>query len=90
MNDVRRSEGDPLDRLTALCSEMSKVLEEKGDGSEKCVIFLQDGKRGGLQMFNYEEDAEAIADLFLHLQAIFEANGKTLMFAPMPGSPETN
>jgi hypothetical protein len=80
----RRSE-QPHDRLTELCAVMTTALEGDplyGEGV-KCIVFLQDGKRGGLQMHGYDDDAEAIADLFMHLKAIFEANGKTLLFAPL-------
>jgi hypothetical protein len=49
---------------------------ERGD--EKCIVFLQDGERGGLQLHGYEEDADAIGDLFVHLRALFEANGMDL------------
>lgn len=87
---VKRSEGEPHDRLTKICDEMAVVLGDKGDGSEKCVIFLQDGERGGLVMYGYEDDTEAMADLLMHLTKIFEANGKQLIFAPMPGNPMTN
>lgn len=81
-----RTEGEPHDRLTRLCAAMTDTLEahpERGD--EKCIVFLQDSERGGFQLHGYEDDTEAIADLFLHLKALFEANGRTLMFAPMPG-----
>jgi hypothetical protein len=87
---------DPHDRLTALCAEMTAVLDAKGDdvADVKCVVFLQDGDRGGLQIHGYEGESEedvsteALADLFLHLRAIFRANGKELMFAPLQGRPE--
>jgi hypothetical protein len=76
---------EPHDRLTRLCAAMTDALEAHPErGSEKAIVFLQDEERGGLQMHGYEDDSEAIADLFIHLRAIFRANGKELMFAPMP------
>lgn len=83
---ARRSE-EPHDRLTRLCAAMTHALDDQPETGEdvKCIVFLQDGKRGGLHLHGYEDDTEAIADLFIHLKALFEANGKTLMFAPMPG-----
>jgi hypothetical protein len=82
-SEVNRTE-DPHDRLTRLCSAMTEALDAHPErGEEKCIVFLQDSKRGGLQMHGYEDDTEAIADLFVHLQAIFEANGKQLLFAPL-------
>lgn len=85
MPDVHRSEDGPVDRLTELCAVMTDALDAALEAGEepKCIVFLQDGQRGGLQMHGYDDDTEAIADLFMHLKAIFEANGKTLLFAPL-------
>jgi hypothetical protein len=85
MSDAKRTEGEPHDRLTRITIPMTEAMEahpEYGDDI-KCIVFLDDGKRGGLQIFNYESDTDALVDLFMHLRAIFEANGKTLMFAPI-------
>lgn len=75
---------DPHDRLTRLCAAMTAALEahpERGD--EKCIVLLQDGERGGLHLYGYDDDAEAIADLLVQLRAIFQANGKQLLIAPL-------
>lgn len=83
MSAPRRTE-EPHDRLTRLCAAMTDALDAHPEhGDEKCIVFLQDGKRGGLQLHGYEDDTDAMVDLFLHLKALFEANGKTLMFAPL-------
>jgi hypothetical protein len=77
---------EPQDRLTRLCDAMTKTLEahpERGD--EQVIVFLTsdaDQKRG-LVLYGFEDDSEAIAELFIHLKAIFEANGKTLVLAPL-------
>lgn len=71
----------PGDRLTRLCAAMADALEahpERGD--EKCIIFMQDGKRGGLVLHGYDDDTDALVDLFMHLKAIFRANGKDIEF----------
>ena len=84
MSDETRTEGEPHDRLTRLCAAMIDALDthpERGD--EKCMIFLQDEKRGGLVLDGYDNDTEAMADLFMHLRAIFRANGKELLLAPL-------
>jgi hypothetical protein len=84
---------EPHDRLTRLCAAMTDALDahpERGD--EKCIVFL-DSKtdmRGGLQLHGYDDDMEAMTDLFMHLRAIFRANGRDLMFAPLHGAPEEN
>jgi len=87
VSDATRTEGEPHDRLTGLCDVMTKALRaDPGcDDAVKCAVFLQDGDRGGLVLDGYENDVDAIADLFMHLKAIFEANGKKLMIAPLGG-----
>ena len=81
----QRTEGEPHDRLTRMCASMTGALEAHPEYSSDvhCVVFLQDGDQGGLQIFGYEDDAEAVADVLLHLKAIFEANGQTLVIAPL-------
>lgn len=75
-----RSE-EPTDRLTRLCAAMTDALDahpERGD--EKCIVFLQDDEHGGLQLHGYDDDTDAMVDLFMHLKAIFRANGKDIDF----------
>lgn len=86
--DVTRTVGEPHDRLTMLCAAMTDVLDahpERGDA--KCIVFLnsESEQRGGLVIHGYDDDTEALVDLFLHMRAIFKANGKDLRFMPMPG-----
>jgi hypothetical protein len=85
-NGVRRTE-EPHDRLTRLCAAMTDALDAHPERrvGDKCIVFLDDGFRGGLQLHGYDQDSEAMADLFIHLRALFEANGKTLLFAPLRG-----
>jgi hypothetical protein len=84
VSDERRSH-EPTDRLTRLCAAMTETLEAHPEFTSdvKCCVFLDDGKRGGLQLYGYTDDAEALTDLFLHLRAIFRSNGKDLLFAPL-------
>jgi hypothetical protein len=83
MSDERRTT-EPHDRLTRLCAAMTAALDAHPErGTEKCVVFLQDSERGGLQMHGYEDDADAIVDVLLHLRAIFNANGQELVIAPL-------
>lgn len=86
MPDVRRSEGEPHDHLTRLCAAMTDALEaQPGSEGVKAVVMLDDGERGGIQLHGYDDDTDAMVDLFVHLRAIFNANGKELAFAPFPG-----
>jgi hypothetical protein len=59
---------------------------EYRDG-DKAIIFLDSDveQRGGLVMAGYEDDTDALAAIFLHLTAVFEANGKTLRIVPLGG-----
>ena len=85
MSGARRTVGAPHDRLTRLCDAMTSTLVRHPEyGADvRCVVFLQNDERGGLQLHGYNDDVEAVADVLLHLRAIFEANGKTLIIAPL-------
>lgn len=90
MSEEIRSEGTPVDRLTRLCDAMTQTLEvhpeyRKGD---KCMVFLDDGERGGIVAHGYKNDKEAIIDLLSHLRAMFKANGMELEFMRIPDSPQ--
>jgi hypothetical protein len=78
--NVNRTEGQPHDRLTRLAAAMTDALEAHPEYAPtvKCAIFLDDGNRGGIQLHGYEDDADAVVDLLVHLQAIFRASGKRL------------
>jgi len=82
--NARRSR-QPIDRLTRLCDAMTDTLDAhpEHDDSVRAVIMLDDGKRGGIVMHGYESDTDAMVDLLLHLKAMFEAGGKTLMIMPL-------
>lgn len=82
-DEIRTTE--PIDRLTRLCEAMTKALEAHPEFGEdvKCIVFLDDKERGGLQLYGYSDDIEALTHLFLHMRAIFRANGKDLLFAPL-------
>lgn len=85
METTRTTDG-PHDRLTRLCEAMTDALDAHPErGEEKCIVFLQDAERGGLQLHGYEDETEAVVDLFIHLRAIFRSQGKELAFAPFPG-----
>ena len=67
----------PFDRLTNLTVEMTKPLEAPENSDVKGIVFLQDEHRGGIQMFGYEDATAAMVALFIHMKAIFEAQGKS-------------
>jgi hypothetical protein len=80
---------EPVDRLTRMCDAAILAFENhpeylKGD---KCIVFLDTDveKRSGLVLHGYDDDMDALVNLFMHMRAIFRANGKDLMFAPLGG-----
>ena len=80
--------GQPHDRLTRLCAVMTDALDADPEfRGEKCIVFLtsEADRRSGLQLHGYDDDAEALTHLILHMQAIFEANGSKLMVVPIGG-----
>jgi hypothetical protein len=85
-----REYSEPTDRLTRLCAAMTDALDahpEMGP-TVKAAVFLQDGKKGGLQLHGYDDSTEAMVDLFLHMRAMMRANGKDLQFITIPDTPE--
>ena len=86
-SDPKRTEGEPHDRLTRICDKMTNTLRAHPEASDdvRCVVFLQDGERGGLVINGYDDDSDAVVDVLMHLRAILRANGKDLTIAPFPG-----
>lgn len=82
-----RTEGEPHDRLTRLCAAMTTTLDAHPEhqAGDKCVVFLDDGDRGGMVLHGYDDDTEAVADLLMHLRAIMRANGKDLQVHALGG-----
>lgn len=76
-----QSSDQPYDRLTRLTEEMTDAIDRPENADLKCIIFLtgddgEGGYRGGIQMFGYEDTASGMADLMVHMKAIFQAMGK--------------
>lgn len=70
----------PTDRLTRLCAAMTDTLEqhpEYRDG-DKCMVLLDDDDSGGIVLHGYDDPAEAMADLLMHMRAIFRGTGTRL------------
>ena len=64
----------PSDRLTTMADEMAKDLPD----DVQAIIMLTDKDMHGVGLFGWEDDLEAIAHMFMHLQAMFKANGSTM------------
>jgi hypothetical protein len=85
--DVIRSE-EPFDRLTRLTVQMTEPLEQSENDDVQAIIFLHDGERSGIQIHGYDDTHDAMADLFIHMKAIFKSMGKDLDFIGVPESPK--
>jgi len=72
-----RTEGAPHDRLTRICDAMARTFDEHPERHEgdKCMVFIDDGTRGGIVLNGYDNDTDGMAALLTHLRAIFAANG---------------
>jgi len=88
MSEIRAEE--PMDRLTRMCDAMTEAFVNHPEHQEgdKCVVFLDGDGRGGLVILDYEDDHEAIVNVFMHLRAIFRANGQDMEVIGVPNSPE--
>lgn len=81
---VERNE-EPVDELGRLADQLlvhlgTLVPEES---KVRCVVFLEEGERCLTALGGWESDMEAVAAVFAHLAAVFEANGKKLMLVPI-------
>jgi len=80
----------PQDRLTRICDAMLgsfKQHAETADGDRAIVFLVDEGKHAGIGLSGYDSDAAALADLIIHLRAIFRANGKDLHIIPVGTAP---
>lgn len=79
---VTRSNEPPGDRLGKLAQDLLLMFETlNGEPETKLVVMLSDHARhvGMIGLSGYDQDDEAVEDLFRHLAAFFEANGSKLM-----------
>lgn len=75
VEDVRTSD-EPVDRLTELCAVMTSSIDRPENIDVKGIIFLNADDMGGIEMFGYEDMADCLAALLIHMQAMFQSMGK--------------
>jgi len=78
------------DRLTRACDSMLDAFRnhaERAEGDRAIVFLVDGGKRGGIGISGYEDDKDALVDLFVHLRAMFRAQGSDLEFIPVGTTP---
>jgi hypothetical protein len=76
-----RSEGTPHNRATRLADAALDTLRAHPEyRGERLIVFLdnEEEKVGSIGLSGYDDDIEAIVNLFMHLRAMFEAQGKEL------------
>lgn len=89
MANERRSD-EPRDRKTRIANRVSDLIEhdpEYIDG-DRAIVTILDGEGGGIGLFGFESDTDAMVDLFIMLRSIARANGKDLEYVAIPDSPE--
>jgi hypothetical protein len=71
---------EPQDRLTRMANAVLSAAEAHPEwrAGDKVIAFLNDRERGGIAIGGYDDDLDALVDLFLHLRAMFAAHGKEL------------
>jgi hypothetical protein len=100
MTDLKpeRHTEPPDTRLGNIAAWLFELLDAKeGIDDVKAIIFLNDRENAGMVLWNYargdsEEELDdanisAVADIFVHLQAVFQLQGKELVLIPMPKPP---
>jgi len=87
----------PFNRLTNLCEVMTDALtldveaDQTGlHGKVRVIVFLEDDNGAGIETYGYDDSLSAMASLFVHMKAIFQASGKDLDFigVDIPDTPE--
>jgi len=87
MSDERKT-FEPHDRLTRISERLMNHLDRDPEfqPGDRMVVFLNDDKRSGIGVHGYEgetPDLDAMADLFVHIRAVFAVNGKELKIVPL-------
>lgn len=71
---------EPTDRQSRIADRMFNVhdLDHEHREGDRCIIFMDDDKRGVIAIHGYEDTSHAMSHLLAHLQAVFKANDKKL------------
>lgn len=78
---------EPADRLGRLAAAMTDALEAHPEyRGDQAVVFLSSDfdKRAVSHLSGYENDLDAMVDVFVHMQAVFRANGRDIDFIGVP------
>lgn len=78
---------EPNDRLSRLAAAMTDALEAHPEyGGERAIVMLdsQVERRYMTHLSGYDDETEAVVDLFLHLRAMMRATGRDLDLIGIP------
>lgn len=78
---------EPVDRTSRLCAAMTAALEAHPEyQQDRAVVFLTDGTRDRCvaHLSGYDDDKDAMIDVFVHMQAVLRANGLNIDFIGIP------
>lgn len=79
MSDAVRRTTNPYDRVSGLADwalDGFRACPEYEGESDKAIVMILGPERAVIALANYTDDADAMADLVMHLRAFFRANGK--------------
>jgi hypothetical protein len=83
MSDVKRTE-EPHDPLTEVGAKLLEAFEAMPEAKGlRVVLFIENDQRCATVLDGWNTDLDAMAAVFAHMAAVFEANGKKLIIAPL-------
>jgi hypothetical protein len=86
LDDTSKS-NEPMDKLTRIGSRILDrlVMDEEYTPDIKAQVFILDKRGGGIGLHGYgaDGDMDAFVDLFVHMKAILNANGKDMTVIPL-------
>lgn len=85
MSDVHVT-AEPDERLTILADQITECLKEPENADIAAIILLNDADRHGIKIVGFKDTAEAIAEMMMHLNAVFKAAGKKLTLIDEEGA----
>ena len=79
-----RRESESHDELTGVGAKLLEAFEAMPESKgRRIVLFIEDDSRCATCLGGWDSDMDAIAAVFAHLAAVFEANEKKMMLVPM-------
>lgn len=87
VTDTRRDVGEPKNRLSRIANSMltTGTLHGEHDDADRFIVMIMNGRDGTVALHGYNDnenkDTDAMADLLVHVEAVFRANGKQVSIA---------